>query len=71
MSQLGMQMPGSQRGIRPRMNVYTGLALVAVVCLAAAVVMVARAGMQIGPKSVENPMMRAISVHGDKVELPE
>ncbi|MCA9281230.1 MAG: hypothetical protein H6812_06345 [Phycisphaeraceae bacterium] len=70
MSQLGMQMPGSQRGIRPRMNVYTGLALVAVVCLAAAVVMVARAGMQIGPKS-ESGIMRAISVHGDKVELPE
>lgn len=71
MSQLGMQMPGSQRGVRPRLNVYTGLALVAVICLAAGVVVVARAGMQIGPKSVENPVMRAISVHGERVELPD
>lgn len=70
MSQLGMQMPGSHRGVRPRLNVYTGLALVAVVCLAAAVVVVARAGMSIGPKA-ESPIMRTISVHGNTVELPE
>lgn len=70
MSQLGMQMPGSQRGVRPKLNVYTGLALVAVVCLAAAVVVVARAGMMIGPKD-QSPIMRTFSVHGDAVELPE
>lgn len=70
MSQLGMQMPGSQRGVRPKLNVYTGLALVAVVCLAAAVVVVARAGMMIGPKD-QSPIMRTFSVHGDVVELPE
>ncbi len=70
MSQLGMQMPGSHRGVRPKLNVYTGLALAAVVCLVAAVVVVARAGMQIGPKG-ESSIMRTISVHGSTVELPD
>ncbi len=70
MSQLGMQMPGSQRGVRPKLNVYTGLAMIAVVCLAAGVVMVARAGMMIGPRD-QSPLMRTISVHGDQVVLPE
>ncbi len=38
MSQFGMQLPGSQAQRRtPQMNVYTGLALLAVVCLGAAV----------------------------------
>ncbi len=72
MSQLGMQMPGSQRGLRPRINVYTGLALAAVACLIAAVVMVGRAGMMVGPAD-EKPIMRTVKVHpkAGAVKLPD
>jgi len=37
MSQFGMQMPGAQAQRKPQMNVYTGLAFLAVICLGAAV----------------------------------
>ncbi len=71
MSQLGMQMPGSQRGLRPKINVYTGLALAAVVSLAAAVVMVGRAGMMVGPG--DSAFKRPFAVHpkGQELKLPE
>jgi len=36
MSQLGMQMPGGRINQGPQLNVYTGLLLMAVVCLAVA-----------------------------------
>ncbi|MDX2116118.1 MAG: hypothetical protein SFZ24_10950 [Planctomycetota bacterium] len=49
MSQFAMQMPGSQRRRSSTMNIYTGLLLGAVFCLAAAVGFVAYAGMQVGP----------------------
>lgn len=49
MSQLGMQMPGSQRRRRASPNVYAGLLLGAVVCLAAAVGFMVYAGMKVGP----------------------
>lgn len=39
MSQLGMQLPGSQRGRKAQPNVYTGLLLFAVIALVFAVVL--------------------------------
>ena len=50
MSQLGMQLPGSQgRRASASMNVYTALMFVAVLCLGAAVFVVFRAGSGIAP----------------------
>jgi len=40
MSQFGMQMPGAQAQRKPQMNVYTGLAFLAVICLGAAVAVI-------------------------------
>lgn len=49
MSQFAMQMPGAQRARSAPLNIYTGLILVSVVCLLAAVGFVFYAGMQVGP----------------------
>ena len=54
MSQLGMNLPGSQRRRGASMNIYTGLLFLAVVCLAAAVVMVWIAGIELAPE--EGPL---------------
>lgn len=51
MSQLGMNLPGSQRKARPAMNIYTGLLLLSVLCLTAAVALVWIAGMRLAPES--------------------
>jgi len=50
MSQLGMNLPGSQRSARPSMNIYTGLLFLAVAALAAAVALVWTAGIQLAPE---------------------
>lgn len=60
MSQFGMQMPGTQRGRSASMNIYTGLMLVAVTCLLAAVILAVNAGMQIGPGG---DIMGALTIH--------
>lgn len=49
MSQFGMQMPGAQRARGPAMNAYTGMMLIAVVCLGAAIGFAVYAGMKVGP----------------------
>jgi len=54
MSQLGMQMPGSQRRRGPAMNVYTGLLFLAVAALGAAAAMVWMAATELSP--AEGPM---------------
>jgi len=51
MSQIGMNLPGSQRKRGPSMNIYTGLLFLAVVCLGAAVVIVWTAGMKLSPEA--------------------
>lgn len=68
MSQFGMQMPGSQKARGAQMNVYTGLILLAVVALAAAVGFGFLAGMKLGPGS--GPMA-ALKLHppGSKLQL--
>lgn len=60
MSQFGMQMPGSQRPRTSGMNVYTGLMLVAVACLLAAVIVGFQAGMKVGPGG---DFMGALTIH--------
>ena len=66
MSQLGMQMPGAQRTRGPSMNTYTGLLLVAVVCLGAAVGFAVLAGMKVGPGG---GAMAAVKIHPEKGKL--
>lgn len=58
--QIGMSMPGASRGRRATPNVYTGLMLVAVVCLLAACVVVWLNGRVIGPGG---DAMSALSIH--------
>jgi hypothetical protein len=60
MSQFGMQMPGAQRTRGPAMNSYTGMMLIAVVCLGAAIGFAVYAGMKVGPGS--GPMA-ALKLH--------
>ncbi len=60
MSQLGMNLPGSQRNRGASMNIYTGLLFLAVVCLGAATAMVWMAGMSLAPE--EGPL-GAFKVH--------
>ncbi len=50
MSQYGMQMPGGMQSRGPSMNVYTGLLLIAVVCMVAASIVVFTAGARVAPK---------------------
>lgn len=64
--QLGMSMPGSQRGRRAFPNVYTGLMAVAVVALLAACIVVWMNGMRIGPGG---DAMCALNIHPDKGAL--
>lgn len=66
MSQLGMQMPGSHRRRRPVPNVYAGLLLGAVVCLAAAVGFMFYAGMRVGPGG---DAMGALKLHPKQGEV--
>lgn len=54
MSQLGMNLPGSQRTRGASMNIYTGLLFLAVVSLGAATAIVWMAGMSLGPE--EGPL---------------
>ncbi|MCA9294424.1 MAG: hypothetical protein KDA20_11485 [Phycisphaerales bacterium] len=49
MSQLGMQLPGSQRGRKAQPNAYTALMLGATVVLAVAVVLVGRSAAKVAP----------------------
>ena len=62
MAKMGMQMPGGGGRRRPAMNVYTGLAFLAVVCLAAAVAIVWIAGSKLGPAD-QGAFMRPLSIH--------
>lgn len=50
MSQLGMQLPGSQARRQASLNVYTGLLLVAVLALAAAVGVAWINGARVAPE---------------------
>lgn len=50
MSQIGMNLPGSQRKRVASMNIYTGLLFLAVVSLTGAVILVMRAGMELAPE---------------------
>ncbi len=63
MSQFGMQMPGSSRRRRATPNVYSGMLLGAVVCLAAAVGFMLYAGMKVGPGG---NIMGAFTLHPTK-----
>ncbi len=63
---VGMSMPGASRGRRPTPNVYTGLLLVAVVCLLAAVIVVWMNGRIIGPGG---DLMAALNVQPAKGQL--
>lgn len=63
MSQFGMQMPGAQRGRSAGPNVYSGILLGAVVCLAAAVGFMLYAGARVGPGG---GLMAAFKVHPDR-----
>jgi len=48
MSQFGMQMPGGRISRGPQLNVYTGLLLMAVACLAVACVFAYNAAASLG-----------------------
>ena len=70
MNQLGMQMPGAQRRRATNANIYTGLMLVAVVSLVAAVLIVGIQANKVGPAD-SGEYIRAIQTHGDgAVRLP-
>ncbi len=62
MSQLGMQMPGSQRSRGGSPNVYAGLLLAAVACLLTAIIFVMIAGSRVGPGG---SLMGAFRLHPD------
>lgn len=49
MSQIGMNLPGSQQKRGASMNIYTGLLFLSVVCLGAAVSILWVAGMTLSP----------------------
>jgi len=61
MSQMGMQLPGTQRKRAPVINVYTGLMMCAVVALAAASFVMFRAASAIGPS--DQGVMGALKLH--------
>jgi len=70
MSQLGMQMPGAQRRRTSTTNIYTGLLLIAVLCLLAAVILVGYQANKVGPADA-GEYVRAIQTHGEgSVRLP-
>jgi hypothetical protein len=50
MSQYGMQMPGGMQSRGPSMSVYTGLLLIAVVCMVAACAVAYTAAARVAPK---------------------
>lgn len=62
--QMGMQMPGAGGRRRPAMNIYTGLAFLAVVCLGVAVALVWISGAKLGPADA-NPAMRPLTVQDE------
>lgn len=69
MSQLGMQMPGAQRTRPASLNVYTGLLLCAVACLAAATFLVYRAATVVGP---DEGALGAFKLHPEgRLALPQ
>jgi len=70
MSQLGMQMPGSAAARRkPQPNAYTGLLFLAVVCLAAACVVMWFAATEVSPTEA-GPMAPFELQDTDRVRLP-
>lgn len=64
--QLGMSMPGAQRGRRAQLNVYTGLMAAAVLALAAACVVVYMNGRIIGPGG---DAMAPLSIHQNAKQI--
>jgi len=68
MSQLGMQLPGSQRARKAQPNVYTGLLLFATVALLFAVVLTF---LNLGKVAPEEGAMGAFKFQdADNVQLP-
>lgn len=71
MNQLGMQMPGAQRRRTASPNIYTGLLLVAVLCLLAAVLIVGYQANKVGPAD-QGEYVRALHIHEEgQVRLPD
>lgn len=54
MSQMGMQMPGAQRGRKASLNIYTGMSFVAMLALLVATIFVFRAASTVAPE--DGPM---------------
>lgn len=63
-----MNLPGSSRTARPRMNIYTGLLFLAVAALSAAVALVWMAGMRVAPE--EGPMGAFKVQDAQRITLP-
>lgn len=60
MSQMGMQMPGAQRGRKAALNVYTGMSFVAMVALLVATIFVFGAATTVAP---EEGLMAPLKLH--------
>ncbi len=60
MSQMGMQMPGAQRGRKASLNIYTGMSFVAMVALLVATIFVFRAAHTVAP---EEGAMGVLKLH--------
>jgi len=60
MSQMGMQMPGAQRGRKASLNIYTGLSMVAMLALLVATIFVFRAAQTVAP---EDGIMGVLKFH--------
>lgn len=68
MSQIGMNLPGSQRKRGASMNIYTGLLFLAVVSLGAATAMVWMAGISLAPE--EGPIGAFKVQDESSIQLP-
>lgn len=60
MSQMGMQMPGAQRGRKASLNIYTGMSLVAMLALLVATIFVFQAAYTVAP---EDGAMGVLKLH--------
>jgi hypothetical protein len=60
MSQMGMQMPGAQRGRKASLNIYTGLSFVAMLALLVATIFVFQAAYTVAP---EGGAMGVLKLH--------
>lgn len=68
MSQMGMQMPGAQRGRKASLNIYTGMSFVAMIALLVATIFVFRAAHTVAP---EEGAMGVLKLHDPGKNISE